>query len=230
MPFSIFKRKPKAIDEGLEQGWQFYARPNTLEQVGYVFRIDGDGVRFPVVQLAPKTMEGPEAGVRVHKRIEAKAGVLARFLDLIDVSANASVGRTRTLDFEIREPIRILSTDSEIETALDGFLDGFTPKDGNRYYVIRQTRSASSMSFRITSDLLAELGGEAAVSANVNAGLTLNALNGHEFEINQTFPERLLVTFQPERIERVSAGLAGSGAYGLTPVTQALEWREPAAP
>lgn len=229
MPFSIFRRKSPETGQGLEKGWQFYARPNTLETVGYVFRIDRDGVRFPVTGLNPEVMEGQEAGVRVHQRLKVKASALARFLDLVDFSADASLGRTRTLDFEINEPVRILATDAAMEAELEPFLEGFRPKEGNSYYVIRQTRSATSMTFRLNSDLIAELGGEAKVSANLRVGAKLEVGIGNAYEIHAEFPERLLVTFQPERIIRVSAGLAEAGSYGLAPVTQTLEWREPAA-
>lgn len=229
MPFNIFKRQPKQPDSGLERGWQFYARPNTLEPVGYVFRIDEHGVRFPVTQFPVETVEGVEAGVKVQQRIELKAGVLARFLELLDLSADTSAGRARVLDFEIHEPIRVSSMDVAIEGALRDFLDGFTAKKGHRYYVIRQTRSATSMTYSLTSEFLAELGGEAEVSAGLKAGARLKVAGGDRYEIHQEFPERMLVTFQPERIERVSFGLAEGGAFGLTPVADTLDWREPPA-
>lgn len=229
MPFNIFRRKPLETGQGLDKGWQFHSRPNTLETVGYVFRIDADGVRYPVTRLSPEVLEGPEAGVSVHQRLDVKASAFARFLEVVDVSADASVGRTRSLEFEINEPVRILATDAAMEAVLEPVLKDFRPKAGNSYYVIRQTRSAKSMTFRINSDLMAELGGEAKVSANLRAGAKLDVGIGNAYSIHAKFPERLLVTFQPERILRVSAGLAEAGSYGLAPVTQTLDWREPAA-
>jgi hypothetical protein len=228
MRFSIYRRKPPQTGVGLETGWQFFAYPNTLETVGFVFRIGGDGIRLPVAFLAPNVIQGQEAGIHVHQRFEVKASVLARFLNLIDLSADTSVGHKRTLNFEIKEPIRTLTTDAAIEAELEPFLEGFRPDEDSSYYVIRQTRSATSMTFRFGSDLMAELGGEAKVSANLCAGAKLNLGSETAYEIDAKFPERLLVTFQPERIVRISAGLAKAGSYGLAPVTKTLEWREPA--
>ena len=227
MAFSILRRKRKEHEIGLERGWQFYARPNTLEPVGCVFRIDKEGVRFPVTRLDVETEEGVEAGVKITQRTEAKVGVLARFLEIIDLSAKANVGQARVLEFEIQDPIRVLSTDVAIAAALKDFLGEFVGKKGNRYFVIRQTRSAKSMKFRLTAEQLAELGGEGKVSAGLKAGASLKLNRGGTCEINQPFPERLLVTFQPDGITRLKAGLAEEGAYGLTPTVETLEWREP---
>ncbi len=228
MVFSILKRKPKTIEPGLERGWQFYARPNTLETVGYVFRIDEDDVRYPVTRLKVKTEKGVEAGVKVSQRMDVKAGVLARFLELIDLDADASIGRARLLEFEINEPIRVMTTEVAMEAALKKFQRGFTGKKGSRYYVICQTRSASSMTFRLSADFVAELGGEGKLSEDLKAGASLKVGRSGVYEIHQAFPERLLVTFQALRLERISAGLAEEGALGLVPATEMLEWREPA--
>lgn len=228
MVFSFFKRKRRQPEMGLERGWQFYARPNTLEPVGYVFRIDEDGVRFPVTHFQVEQEEGVEAGVKVSQRVEVKTGILARFLELIDLGADASFGRTRVLEFEIHDPIRVSSTDVAMDAALKDFLREFTGKEKNRYFVIRQTRSASSMTFRMSAELVAELGGKGKVSDGLKAGATLKVDRAGQYEVHQTFPERLLVTFQPDRIERVTAGLAEEGAFGLTPTVEMLEWRETA--
>lgn len=229
MAFTIFKRRPKGKDTGLERGWEFYSRPNTLEPVGYVFRIDENGVRIPVTNLNVETTEGIEAGVKVTQRLEVKAGVLARFLELIDLSADANVGRTRVLEFEIHDPVRTSSTDMAVDPAIKDFLSDFTGKKGSRYFVIRQTRSAKSMTFRLTADLVAELGGEGKVTSGLKASAKLNVDRAGSYEIHQAFPERLLVTFQPDRIERVTAGLVEGGAYDLTPNEELLDWREPAS-
>ncbi len=228
MAFNIFKRRRREPEMGLERGWQFYARPNTLEPVGYVFRIDADGVRFPVTRCDVDTEEGIEAGVRVTQRLEVKAGIVARFLDLIDLGAEANVGRSRLLEFEIHEPIRVSSTDVAMEAAMKDFLRDFTGKKGNRYFVIRQTRSATSMIFRLSADFVADLGGEGKVSGGLKGGAQLKVDRAGNYEVHKAFPERLLVTFQPDRIERVAAGLAEEGGFGLTPTTETLVWREPA--
>ena len=92
MAISIFGRKRKQPEPGLERGWQFHARPNNLEPVGFVFRIDRHGVRYPVTQLEVESDEGVEAAVKVRQRMEVKVGALARFLQIIDLNADASVG------------------------------------------------------------------------------------------------------------------------------------------
>ncbi len=79
MPISLFgsgKRQPAQV---LEEGWQLYAKPTTLEPVGTLFRIDDAGRRFMVDQVSIETQEGAEAAAKVQQRVQAHIGFFARF-------------------------------------------------------------------------------------------------------------------------------------------------------
>lgn len=231
MAFSVFRRKRDRGDELLDRGWQFYTQPTTLEPVGTVFRIDGDGVRYLVDRLDVPVDQGPEAGARVVRRTEVRLGVVARFLGLIGISANAAVGRTQLLEFETQEPIRTVSHDADVVGPLARFLRHFTPEEGSRYFLIRESRSARAVTFHLSNEQIAELGGEGPVGAGLSAGASVRVGRSGTFEIAQPFPERLLVTFLPYRIAQLTAGLgAAEPQLGLAPADGPLDWREPGPP
>lgn len=157
MGFSIFKRRKTAPDFGLERGWQFYSRPNAIDVVGSIFRIDDDDVRFPVHRVDVGVDSTKEPGVSITTRAEITVGILARFLDLVHLSASAAVDKVRTLEYVLQQPERTSTTDVAIDAAMESFLAGFAGKKDNRYYVVRQTRSAMSMTFRLTEQLMTDL-------------------------------------------------------------------------
>lgn len=205
----------------------FFNQPTNLEPPGTVFRIDAGGCRFIVDRLTVEVDEGPEASSRLEQRMEVKLGVLARFVGLVPIGANVGGGRVQTLEFEVHDPVRAVTTDVALRAPLDILLEQLERRPDDRYFVIRETRSASGIIYRLSEGQVAELGGEGPVHAALSAGASLSAKGAGVYEITQPFPERLRVTFMPEEIKRVSAGLAGEPRLGLVPVTTALEWCEP---
>src|SRR4051812_31015749 len=82
MPISFFGRGNREPAQVLEEGWQLYAKPTTLEPVGTLFRIDSAGRRFLVDQVTVQTQEGAEATAKVQQQVRVDVGFFARFLGL----------------------------------------------------------------------------------------------------------------------------------------------------
>jgi len=234
MGFSFFgfgKKEQKRPDALLPAGWQFYSRPTNLEPPGTVFRIDGDGRRFLVDRLKPLVESGPEPGASGVERLEAKVGVVARFLGLQPLGVDVGGGRSRTLEFEIASPIRDSTTDVQIEKVLAPFLAAMEFRPKNRYFVIRDARSASGMKYKLSAEQFGEIGGDAVIAVAAKVGVKLSAKAGGAYEVVSDFPERLGVMFLPDEIAPVREGLAaGETALGRIPVTRPLQWVEGAAP
>ena len=76
MRFFRNRSKPK-IPRVLQEGWQFYHRPTTLEPVGTVFRIDKEHRRYIVDRLDIEKMSGREAAGHLEDSIEIGGGVLS---------------------------------------------------------------------------------------------------------------------------------------------------------
>src|SRR5262245_116842 len=217
MPIALFggnKREPATV---LEAGWQLYAKPTTLEPVGTLFRIDEKRRRFLVDQVAVQTQEGVEAVAEVSERMQTNIGFFARFLGVDSYSGKLSALNAETLDFEIVSPVRQFASDAAMDEAMAPVLAAFEYRADNHYYIIRETRSASAMTYRLTQGQIGEIGGEAslavALGAGANAGTGRRGLN----EINQTFPQRMRVMFLAEEITPV---------LGRVPVREPLVWRE----
>lgn len=228
MGFSWFRRRGKQPVGMLPDGWHFFARPTDLEPPGTIFRIDDQKRRFTVDRLAPTVDSGPEPGMRSVETIDAKVGLVARLLGLEPLGAEIGGGRSRTVEFELTEPILEATTDVAMDKVLVPYLPGMRFKPGNRYFIVRSVRSASSMTYQISSELLGELGGQAAVNAVV--GLKVKASAGRQgvWDLVQEFPKRLAVMFLPEEIAPTGQELGGGDApqLGRVPVTRPLEWIE----
>jgi hypothetical protein len=227
MAISLFgcdRLEPAAV---LEAGWQLYAKPTTLEPVGTIFRIDEKRRRFMVDAVAVETREGTEAAAKVQQRLQANIGCFARFLGLDSYSRKLSAQNAQALEFEIVSPFRQFAFDAAMEKAMAPVLARFEYRAGNRYYVIRETRSATAMTYRLTQAQLREIGGEAWLAVALGAGAKVGAGQGGRHEINQTFPQRVRVMFLAEEIAPVKPGLAGGQpVLGRRPVREPLVWSE----
>jgi hypothetical protein len=232
MAFS-FRRQQKRPDNMLPPGWQFYSRPTNLEGPGTVFRIDKDGTRFIVGRLAPVTDSGPEPGMSKVESIEMKIGIMARLLGLEAWNADVSGSKVKTLEFELTRPVRESTTDQNMDAVLKPFVAGMEFRPKNRYFVVREVRSAEAMKYRLSNDQLGELGGKAAVSAVLTVGTTLSAKSADVYDLAQTFPERLGVMFLPEEIVPATSALGGRETeteLGRVPVERTLDWVESSEP
>jgi hypothetical protein len=231
MGFSLFRKPQTRPDNMLAPGWQFYSRPSNLEPPGTVFRIDGEKRRYIVERLTPTVDSGPEPDAKKVEVIETQINILARLMGIQDANVEASGGKSKMLEFEIIEPERQATTDRNMDVVLNPFLNTLGFRADNRYYVIREARSATAMTYRLTGAQFGELGGETAVSTAVELGVKFESKGQNVYEVQQKFPERLAVMFLPEEIAPVRAGLgAGASELGRIPVTGILEWRESALP
>jgi len=227
MPFTLFGNGQKKPAQILEEGWLLYAKPTTLEPVGTLFRIDDAGRRFIVDQLKVQAQEGAEAAAKVQLQVRANIGFFARFLGLDSYGGKMNAQDAEQLEFEIVEPVRQVVTDAEMDRAMAPVIASLKYRADNRYFVVRDTRSALAMTYRLTQTQIGEIGGEASLAVALGAGFKLGACTGGAYEINQTFPERMRVMFLAEEIAPVSAGLAGHAPeLGRLPVRQPLVWVE----
>jgi len=228
MAFSFLRKQQKQPDSMLPRGWQFYPRPNNLEPPGTIFRIDNEQRRYIVDRLLPASSQGREPGVSTVHTIETKMSVLARVLNMESWGAEAAAGRVRAVEFEMSEPIRESTTDGDMDAVLKPYLTKMEFKPNNRYYVIRETRSATAMKYHLSSEQSGELGAKAVLQSAINAQFKVEEKGGGAYDLAQTFPERLSVMYLPEEIAPVRAGLAsGDSELGRVAVVDVLEWVEP---
>jgi hypothetical protein len=227
MPISLLGNVNNPKSKILEKGWLLYSKPTTLEPVGTLFRIDKAKRRFIVDQVVVETQAGAESGVRVQQRVQADIGFFARFLGIDSYRGKLGARDTETLEFEILNPEREFTSDASMDKALAPVLTELKYRTGHHYYVIRETRSATAMTYRLTHAQLGEIGGEASLAVAIGAGANIAAGQGGLYEINQVFPARMRVMFLAEEIAPLKAGLAGdTPSLGRRAVRHPLTWTE----
>lgn len=225
MGFFRKKSRPQ-IPRVLQEGWQFYHRPTTLEPVGTVFRIDTNHRRYIVDHLNIKSTRGAEAAGHLEDRIEIGAGVLARLLG-IGPQADANVKFAETIVFELSQPERELTTDPALDSVLEPFLASLEYRADNHYYVIRESLWATAMVYQLSKERVMALGGEAALNQALTIGAKLERVSESLFKIEGDFTEPMLVMFLPEEIKRISFGLGGDEIrLGHVPVKEPLVWED----
>lgn len=227
MPFSLFGKAKREVAQILEEGWQLYAKPTTLEPVGTIFRIDRDRRRFMVDEVPVTIHEGNEVAARVREKVRVNVGFFARFLGLESASGELRADDEESLEFEIVNTMRHVASDAALDRALAPVLADFKYKPDNRYYIIREVRSATAMTYRLTREQLGKIGANVPVSGSIAAGAKISAGSGGLSEIDQAFPERMRVMFLAEEIGPIRSGLAGGEpTLGRLPVRHVLVWSE----
>lgn len=221
MPF-FKKNSPEPMQD---MGWQFYSRPTTMEPPGTVFRLDKEGKRFIVDYLEVKTKKGDEGEACITRTIETTGGILARFLGIIDVKIGAE--KHFQLKYSLSKPFKESTTDFEMDKELKPFLKKLSYRVDNRYYVVRDTRSAIAMKFLLSEEQVTYLGGESVLSENLKVGGNISRQKSGIFEINQEFEKPMHVLFLPDEIVPISVRLAGgSPELGTRKVEEVLVWED----
>ena len=210
----------------LAPGWQFYSSPTSLEPPGTVYRIDSNGVRLIVTGLEIPFTSGEETTASVDESVEAKMGIVARFMGLYNIGASGQ--KTERFEYSITNPVKEYITDFDLEKVMPAFREKVKYQKGNRYFVIREARSAKSMRYKLTRKQVDSFGGDAKVGTEVSAkGNVFSSDSRGTYSIEQAFPKPMRVMFLPEEIAPLTAGLgAEAPRLGLLPVTEPLYWED----
>ena len=112
---TLIDPRASAPAAGPERGWQFYARPTSLEPPGTIFRIDNQGLRFLVTEIKPQITMGTEAFGTQSVAVRTNARILARFVGgRTEAMAGQQGERLETLEFEMFDVQKEATTDMAI--------------------------------------------------------------------------------------------------------------------
>ena len=228
---SWFRKDPKPANplKALESGWQFYSRPTALEKPGTIFRIDKrDGKRFIVDTLDIKTEVGEEASGKSTESLNIDLGVAFRIFGIqgLDINLNTKINNMYKLTFQLKDPEREITTDVEKDESLKNIWTKLTYNDDSRYFIIRETRKGSGMTYYLSKSQIDQLGGE----INIKKGLSLNGnllklKAANEYKMEGKFKSPLRVMFLAEELKLKSANLGGNKIdFGTVPVSEQLNW------
>ena len=211
--------------EVLQPGWQFYSNPTTLEPVGTVFRIDPEGRRFIVTSVDVPTSAGREAMGDITTKVTTSGDTIARFLKLAFV-VEAEAKKYRSFEFRMKGAERSVSSDVDVAGVLDTFLENVPYRFDNRYFIIREVRSARELHYVLDDSLIAGLGGAGALTKMATVDGNVSFDSGKNYNLSQIFAEPMRVMFLPEEIVPDSASLGTDDPeFQVIPVEEVLEWQ-----
>lgn len=187
---------PEAI---LENGWQFYHAPTTLDPVGTVFRINRDKIRYKVKNLKIPSERGSEAPVRITKNSETGLGLLVKFLALA-LQGKVKSTKGEKIEFELNDPEREVTFDVDVQNVLPQLSDIDFLSD-SQYYIIRECRWATGMKYKLSKKSLLDIGGEIQINDSIKGKGEIKRKNDTTFEIPHDFPEKMRVMFLPAEIK-----------------------------
>jgi len=224
----LFGKKKEADLDAFDRGWQFYTRATTLEPPGTVFRIDSDKRRYQVGTLDVKPQEGAEVGLTIIKHVETTLGLMLKFLGLERLSAETNYQSIEHYSFAMHEAQRAFLTDMVVDKPLLEFLDKLNYRADNRYFLIREAVSATSMILSLTKEQAAKIGGQASVTHEIaTEDASVEASQDELIKMPNEFPQRMRVTYLAEEIRPVRSNLgSGPPLLGLAPVDELLLWDE----
>ena len=188
-----------------EKGFQMFAAPRSSGGMpGLVFRIDREGKVLEVVNL------NKDNSLNIDTREEAVGSVSKAgsadfnlgFLFGTKGNFNLTIGKTYNLSFKAGGVTRYVTEDWDIKPLLyrNGMELARNWVPGCRYYIIRETVSVKSISYKIGQDTLNNIGGEAKINALVQGSVGMKWNSTDEYQLTQEFDKPFLVFYKPERI------------------------------
>jgi hypothetical protein len=210
-----------------ERGWQFYRGPTEEEPPGTVFRIDEAGVRFPVKTLEVEARTAHESFPQRNRQLDSNLGLIARLLGVpaeVDVRASKTESFLIDLDDVTREYIE----DVELDRVLAREWSEALVRPGNRYYVIRESLSATAVKIELQEEQVQALGGGGTIDEAAELKGSLHASRSHgTYKLNERYGKPRRVLFLPDKLD-LSGARDNTARITIDrkPVDEVLDWTE----
>jgi len=215
------------------EGFVPYPFATTGDAPGTIFRIDAQGRRF--IATAPlssvKVYKDAVESPRYSQKRQFKVSLLISFLQSLGLAGSPrgqlSADLQREMTLEVRNATREYTIDDEVETALRAKLKTLVRKEGSTYYVVRETIASKTVNYGVSSDVVAEVGGEAALSKAAAGKAGLKVASGSGTKLEREFAKPMRVFYKAERVAFATGAFGGrSGQFQRVPVTEMLTWTE----
>jgi hypothetical protein len=199
---------------GLPKGYQCPLVPNGFDPAGSIYRIDQADTYYRVKDFSNDPAVTATGGYRKNVPISnyvlsdkqtSTAGlslaVLKTALPGLTASANADLNKQISVDITVEDMVGEVIDDTVADYIGNWFMANIEPKPGNKYFLVRETVRAGSISVRLHQEDLAKLGGKAQLEklAEGSANVTIDDSNG-TLEIKQKFAERMPVCIKSAEI------------------------------
>ena len=187
------------------EGFKAFPSPRTFDPPGRIFRVDSNGRIFGVTSLNVEAHKGNEEIANYKDTTDIS---LKQLLETVGVPAtkfpvvvNLEFERKRKCETKSVSGIREFIDDNQVDKQLPVVLSGINIREGNRYYLIRETVLTNNIDYTCEKSWLIDLGIEAEFQNVVKAQSGLNWGSGQEFSLKKKFDELHRVWYKAERLK-----------------------------
>jgi hypothetical protein len=159
---------------GLPKGYQCPLVPNGFDPAGSIYRLDKSDTYYRVKDFSSdptvKSMSGYKKDVLISNYVlsdqqTASAGlsfeILKNALPGLSATGSADFNKEISIDITVEDMVGEVIDDSVADYIVNWFKTNIEPKPGNKYFLVRETVKAGSVSYRLKHKDLAKLGGKA---------------------------------------------------------------------
>jgi hypothetical protein len=215
---------PATFVPGLPKGYQCPLVPNGFDPAGSIYRLDKSGTYYRVKDFSADptvtAMGGYKKAVPISNYVlsdkqMSTAGLsynmLKSALPGLSANATADFNKEVSVDITVEDMVGEVIDDTVADHIVGWFKANIEPKPGNKYFLVRETVKAGSVSYQLGQKDLAKLGGKAQLEklADGSANVTFHDNSG-TFEIKQKFPDRIPICIKSAEIVVDGAKTAGA--------------------
>jgi hypothetical protein len=212
---TISPPNPPNFVPGLPKGYQCPLVPNGFDPAGSIYRLDKSDTYYRVKDFSADTAVMALGGYRrdvpisnyvLSDKQASTAGLsfnlLQKALPGLSSSGSADFNKEISVDITVEDMVGEVIDDTLANYIVGWFKTNITPKPGSKYFLVRETVKAGTVSYRLKQKDLVKLGGKAEMEqlAQGAANVTIRDNDG-TFEIKQKFsPERIPVCIKSAEI------------------------------
>ena len=200
---------------GVPNGFECPLVPSGFDPAGSIYRLDKSGTFYRVTAYgedpAVLAMKGYRRDIKVADYMFSNAqkssagvsfAVLQNVLPGLTASANADFKKSLKVDVVVSDMMADSIDDQVADHILERFKTEVKPKPGSKYFLVRETIRAGSVSYALKREDLARIGSEAQVQqiANGKADVTVKDNNGLVSITQKFLPERVPVCLKAAEI------------------------------
>ena len=213
-PGTITPLNPPDFVPGVPKGYQCPLVPNGLDPAGSIYRLDKSGTYYRVKDFSTDSaimaMDGYRKEVPISNYVLSDTqassvglsfNLLEKVLPGLTSSGSADFKKKMSVDITVENIVAEVIDDTVDDHIVGWFRANITPRRGSKYFLVRETVKAGSVSYLLKQKDLAKLGGKAQLErlAGGEANVTIRDNDG-TFAIKQEFSPRIPVCIKSAEI------------------------------
>ena len=211
---TITPLNPPDFVPGVPKGYQCPLVPNGLDPAGSIYRLDKSGTYYRVKDFSTDSaimaMDGYRKEVPISNYVLSDTqassvglsfNLLEKVLPGLTSSGSADFKKKMSVDITVENIVAEVIDDTVDDHIVGWFRANITPRRGSKYFLVRETVKAGSVSYLLKQKDLAKLGGKAQLErlAGGEANVTIRDNDG-TFAIKQEFSPRIPVCIKSAEI------------------------------